>query len=326
MRNKIRYTIYVVVSLLVIYRVGPRLVGEASDNHLPLLKYDITSVEDYVNEYEAKFEIKKDNEARILWSDSTHQQTDYCLLYLHGFSASWYEGYPVNTDFVQHFKCNAYFARLAEHGIVDEAPLLNMTPKRLYDSAKEALLVALTLGKKVIIMSTSTGGTLSLMLAADYPDLVSGLFLYSPNVKINKSTSLLLTKPWGLKIGEWSEGGAMRHLEGSPLEHQYWNLDYRMEAVVYLQQLIDERMNDTTFAKVKCPVFLGYYYKDKKHQDDVVSVDALLEMYDALGSEKKQKMAFPNAGRHTIAFIEAGNPKAVTKASIAFAEQQLGMH
>ena len=57
------------------------------------------------------------------------------------------------------------------------------------------------------------------------------------------------------------------------------------------------------FAKVKQPLFMGYYYKNDEDQDKVVSVAAMLEMYDQLGTlpAKKQKTAFPAAGEHVIA-------------------------
>ena len=62
-------------------------------------------------------------------------------------------------------------------------------------------------------------------------------------------------------------------------------------------------MTPEQFQKVKQPVFMGYYYKDEEHQDKVVSVPAMLAMFDELGTpaDKKQKMAFPNAGEHVIA-------------------------
>ena len=323
MKNKIRYTLYAAITLVVLYRIGPRLIGQASDDKLPLVQYEINSVERYVNEHEAQFEIKENNEARIVWADSAKQKTEYVLLYLHGFSASWYEGFPVNMAFADSLSCNAYYARLAEHGLKDELPLLNMTPKRLYDSAKEALLIAHTLGEKVIIMSSSTGGTLSLMLAADYPDLVDALIMYSPNIRIKQKAAQLLANPWGLKIAKLSAGGEMRHVEGSDLTNRYWYLDYRIEAMVYLQQLINERMDKSTFEQVNCPTFLGYYYKDEKHQDDVVSVEALLKMYEMLGSNKKTAIAFPEAGQHTIAFVEAGSTDKVLEESLAFIKQQV---
>lgn len=322
--KKRHYILLPIVTLWVLYRIGPVMDTEPTDNKLPLVMYDINSVESFVKTKEAQYNIRKDNEARILWGDSANVKTEYVLLYLHGFSASWYEGYPVNVDFAKHFACNAYFARLAEHGLESDAPLLNMTPKRLYDSAKEALLIANTLGDKVIIMSTSTGGTLSLMLAKDFPDLVDGLIMYSPNIEIKQGSAKLLPEPWGLQLGKAVEG-EMRQLEGSPLEDQYWYLNYRIEATVYLQQLLNESMNKETFNQVNCPVFVGYYYKDKDNQDGTVRVSAILEMYDELATQKKKKVAFADADSHTIAFVEAGNPDAVTKASIAFAQEYLGM-
>ena len=47
---------------------------------------------------------------------------------------------------------------------------------------------------------------------------------------------------------------------------------------------------------------MAYYYKDKTHQDNTVRVDALLEMFDELGTaeSKRVKMAFPEAGNHVI--------------------------
>lgn len=323
MKNKIRYTLYALITLAVIYRIGPHLIGQASDDQLPLVKYEINSVERYVNDHEAQYDIKADNAAHIVWADSAKQKTEYVLLYLHGFSASWYEGYPVNKAFADSLNCNAYYARLAEHGLQDDKALLHMTPKRLYDSAKEALLIAHTLGQKVIIMSTSTGGTLSLMLAADFPDLVDALVMYSPNIRIRQKAAQLLANPWGLKVAELSEGGNMRHIEASELTARYWYLDYRVEAMVYLQQLLNERMDKFTFEKVSCPVFVGYYYKDKQHQDDVVSVEAILKMYDRLGSTTKQMVNFPNAGQHTIAFVEAGSTDVVLASSLAFAKKYI---
>lgn len=42
------------------------------------------------------------------------------------------------------------------HGLQGTEAMLGMTPANLYNSAKEALVIAHKLGKKVIIMGTST--------------------------------------------------------------------------------------------------------------------------------------------------------------------------
>jgi len=109
---------------------------------------------------------------------------------------------------------------------------------------------------------------------------------------------------------------------------KYWNCKYRLEAVVYLQQLVESTMKKEIFARVNQPVFLGYYYKDEVHQDDVVKVDAMLKMFDELGTLEnlKQKVAFPEAGTHPIASkLFSGAWQDVETASYQFAEEKLGL-
>ena len=96
-----------------------------------------------------KKKIKPDNESRIIWAnDSLKNKTAYCLLYVHGFSASWYEGNPAHIDFAHRYGMNLYIPLLASHGIDTTEALIDMTPDRLYESAKEALVVAQSLGRK----------------------------------------------------------------------------------------------------------------------------------------------------------------------------------
>ncbi len=291
---------------IITYVLGPKPPKPNLNKDLPSISASIGNMESYIEKKEAMFSIKPDNESRIFWADSLKKErSNYCVLYLHGFSASWYEGYPAHVNFAKHFGCNLYIPRLHDHGLVGEDALLNMTPDELWASAKEALMVARSLGKKVIIMGTSTGGTLALKLAADFPEYVGGLVLYSPNIRINEKYAFLLSKPWGLQIGRKSTGSKYR-ITDENLESkgcQYWNCKYRMEAVVYLQQLVEASMNKETFKQVTAPVFLGYYYKDAKNQDQYVKVDAMLKMYDQLGSRENQKVkkVFPEAGEHVIA-------------------------
>ncbi len=153
-----RYLMILFLLVIVVYIMGPKPEPAKLSKDLPSLSASISSMEQYVEDNDKGLEIKPDNESRIIWAnDSIKERTEYCLLYLHGFSASWYEGYPANVEFAKHFGFNAYFPRLASHGIVTDDPLIDMTPDRLWESAKKALMIARGLGKKVIIMSTSTG-------------------------------------------------------------------------------------------------------------------------------------------------------------------------
>lgn len=321
----------VIVVLGIAYWAGPKFPAPEFTTVLPKVSVKTVDFEQYVENRDAGKKIKPDNEGRVIWAnDSLKNKTPYCLLYLHGFSASWFEGNPVHIDFARHFGMNLYIPRLASHGLETNEALIDMTPDRLWESAKEALVAAQSLGDKVILMSTSTGGTLSLKLAADFPDLISGLILFSPNIAINNGAAFLLDKPWGLQIARAVSHGKYRvtNTDSTSEDCKYWYCKYRLEGVVYLQQLVDATMTQKTFANVKQPVFLGYYYKDEEHQDPTVRVDAMLKMFNELGTPEnlKEKVAFPNAGCHPIACkLLSGAWQDVEKASEQFAKEKLGL-
>ncbi|HYQ57078.1 MAG TPA: hypothetical protein VEP89_06995 [Draconibacterium sp.] len=327
-----RFFLFLFVLLIVGYLVGPKSPKPEMNKDLPSISASTSTVENFIERKEAAFQVKPDNESRIFWAhDSLKERTDYCVLYLHGFSASWYEGHPAHERFAQHFGFNLYIPRLNDHGLITEDPLIDMTPDKMYTSAKEALMVARSLGKKVIIMSTSTGGTLGLKLAADFPEYVDALIMYSPNIKVKNSSMMLLSKPWGLQIGRKVMGGKYRISDDDPGSEdcKYWNCKYRVEALVYLQQLLDATMTKETFNRVAVPVFLGYYYKDDEHQDQTVSVDAMLDMFDELGTlpNQKVKKAFQEAGDHVIACeLTSGSVEEVIAETIRFGETILNLN
>lgn len=305
MKKRYMIPLLIVLGLVILYWVGPRLPRTELNTSLPVVPVGIDSISQYVAGQEGALPVKPNNESVVLWGDSVGQPTEYVLLYLHGFTASRYEAYPVTHDFVKEFRVNAYLPRLAAHGLLVDEPLLDMTPANLYDSAKEALVIAHKLGRKVVIMGTSTGCTLGIMLAADFPQLVDGLILYSPNIRIKNPLAPLLSGPWGLQISRAIHGGKYS-VSDDPEDSEdckYWYCRYRVEAQVYLQQLLDMRMNRKEFQKVRQPVFLGYYYKDAGHQDQTIEVKAALRMFDELGTpaDEKVKVAFPDAGAHVIA-------------------------
>lgn len=320
-----------ILILAMVYFLGPKPPAPVLKNELPEIPSALGLVEKQISEREKSLPLKPDNEARFIWADdSVRAQTEYALLYLHGYSATWYEGFPVNSDFAEYFGCNAFFARLASHGIVTNDPLIDMTPDRLWESAKEALVIAGRIGKKVIIMSTSTGGTLALKLAAEYPEKIGGLILYSPNVKIYDRNAFIVSKPWGLQFARLVAGGKFRVSGGNPSakESQYADYRQRLESVVYLQQLVESTMRKEVFKRVKAPVFLGYYYKNEEHQDKVVRVGAALAMFDQLATpaDLKQKVAFPEAGDHVIACeLYSKSVGDVRTATFAFARDVLKM-
>ncbi|MEP2667697.1 MAG: alpha/beta hydrolase [Cyclobacteriaceae bacterium] len=311
-----------------IYFLGPAPEKPKFDPEMPVVPTDANELETYISSQEAKHNVKPDNEARIVWLDSTRQKTEYSVVYLHGFSASQEEGDPVHTNFAKRFGGNLYLPRLADHGIDTTEQLLYFTADRLWESSKEALAIGKAIGEKVILVSTSTGGTMALMLAAQYPEDVFALINMSPNIEINDPSAFLLNNPWGLQIARLVVGSDYQEINYKPERLPYWNEKYRLEALTQLEELLEDKMNVETFGKVKQPSLTLYYYKDEQNQDPTVKVSAMLKMNEALGtpSELKEAIAIPNAGAHVIgSYLVSEDLESVEKAINDFAEQKLGL-
>lgn len=317
-----------ILLLIIIYFLGPRPATPVYDLHLPALPADAAALENYIKNQEAQHKLKPDNEARILWlHDSLKDKTDYAIVYLHGFSASQEEGDPLHYELAQKTGCNLYLSRLDAHGIDTINPLANFTADGYWNSAKEAYAIGRQLGKKLILMATSTGGTVALKLAAEYPD-IAGLILLSPNIAINDDKAWLLNNHWGLQIAEMVEGKHRTVDDTTALYAQYWNNRYATQSLVQLEELIETTMKESTFKKVKQPVLLLYYYKDKQHQDPVVKVSAMKRMFQQLGTPEnlKRQVAIPNAGDHVIgSYVKSKDLKTVEEECEKFVAEVLGL-
>lgn len=304
-RKKILIILFCIVTVFSIgYFAGPKPVCLKLDSSLPKFEMEPRMVEQKIIRRETLIEnIKPNNESRIIWNDSIEKnKTPYCIVYLHGFSASPEEGDPVHRDIARKFGCNLYLPRLYAHGLNEQEPLLELNEKKYLASAKEAVAEAKCLGEKVIIMGTSTGCTFALYIASGNPD-IAGLILYSPNIDLCDSRSFLLTLPWGLQIARMIVGGNYYTFPGPASAEKYWNMKYRIEAIVCLKNILEHTMTKDVFNKIKQPVLMCYYYKNEKEQDNVVSVPAMLNMFDQLGTVNtmKRKIALPNARAHALA-------------------------
>lgn len=294
---------FLLALIIVVYLLGPKPQQPLYSTNLPAVPA-INKLEDYIKSIESKHKIKPNNEAEIVWADTTvKQQTEYAVVYLHGYSASKEEGNPVHINLARKIKANLYLSRLADHGIDTLSAMEYTTADRLWESAKQALEIGKKLGKKVILVGTSTGGTLALKLAATYSPDVYSIILISPNVAINDKFAFLANNPWGLQMSRLVMGGKENIVEGKSDEYKkYWYTKYRLESVVQLEELVETTMIPETFNKVKQPLLLLYYYKNEQEQDPVVKVDAMLKMYDELGTPAnlKSKVAIPNGGSHVL--------------------------
>lgn len=306
MKLFLKLTAGIFAILLLLFVIGPTVEAPIIDKPLPKLGLTVDEITEWVIEKESKIStIKPDNESKVIFVDSIPTQTEYAIVYLHGFSGSGEDGAPVHEQVAASIGANLYIPRLYAHGLEEnDESMLEYTGEKSLDSAREALAIGKILGKKVILMGTSTGSTLALALAAKHPDLAA-LVLYAPNIRINHPLDFVATLPWGLQLIRQVQGGKYNVIEGQTIseKRQYWTWKYRLESVVQMQKLLETAMVPELFSKIKSPVFSGFYYKNELAQDPVVSVEAMHWMFSHLGtpSNLKGEFAFPDAGAHEIA-------------------------
>lgn len=304
MNKLLKFSLVGIAAIGAAYLAGPRPSFDPVSNTPVAFTSSFTELEQTIARDEAAAKLKPDNHARIVWADSTRKQkTRYSIVYIPGFGASWAEGDPVNRNIARTFGCNLYMARTAEHGLKSPDAFKNLTPASYAASAERALAIGKAIGDSVIVMGTSAGGMLTLYLAANHPEIHS-LIIYSPCIETANPGLKLATKPWGKQLLDKIMGG--EHVDIThykPDRANYWLTRYHTNGLITLQTMMDLYMTPKQFAKVKQPLFMGYYYKDEANQDKVVSVPAMLAMYDQLSTpaDKKRRVAFPNAGEHVIA-------------------------
>ncbi len=322
MKTVLKTLVGAIAVLVLTFFMGPKVDAPVVTKPLPEIDIPLEGLTEWIAQKEAAFTtIKADNESKLVFADSIPQKTEYAIVYLHGFSGSAEDGAPVHEQVAAALGANIYLPRLLAHGLDGEENLLEYTGEGSLDTAREALAVGKILGEKVILMGTSTGCTLALALAAEHPELAA-LVLYAPNIRINHPLDFVATLPWGLQIIRQVEGGLYHTIQNQTAEkEQYWTTKYRLEAPVQMQKLLETAMVPATFNKITVPVFSGFYYKNEAEQDPTVSVAAMRQMFQELGTAPnlKEEKAFPNAGAHEIgSALVTDNHGEVKEATLEF--------
>ena len=312
------------VVLIITYFSGPIPSTPEYSRSLPQLPSDLISLEEFIDKKEDSLPVRPDNQARILWNDQP-AKTEFSVIYLHGFAGSYRDGYPVNRNIADTLNANLYLSRWAGHGLKPEAALQNFNGEYAWESAKEALAIGNKIGEKVIIISTSTGGTLALKLAATYPDKIFALINLSPNLEDDQPGTFVLNTPWGYEIARLISFGENKRIEHEEIQaKQYWDTIYPSRALVDLQVLVESTMLPETFKKIDVPVLTLYYHKNFLEEDQHVEVSVYEDAYKLLATPDSLKVlkALKTPGTHFIgSAIKSKDTEVVEKEIINFLER-----
>jgi len=334
MKIKKRYiALGLLVTLALVFFLGPKPDYPDIDPVIKPMEISLNQVESHIAALnQAVPNLKPDNGSKIFWAnDSVPTQTEYVVVFLHGFSASPREGISLATDFAERYRANLYMPLIEGHGIDSPNSFADLTPADMIHSSRDAIAFAQNLGKKVIVVGSSTGCTLGIYLAAKNPGAIAGLYLFSPNIDLADGTSEILLYPWGESMAEMILGETRTIDEwiGTDSE-QYWTCAYSTKGLVALKYMLHETMTDEVFAAIDIPVYLSYYYQDEEKSDHVISIDEAKRFFNAISTPDNKKKITPNGpvGEHVMT-CNLRTPQPVLQAIIddmgAFAEANLGM-
>ena len=175
---------------------------------------------------------------RIVWRQPG-VRTDYAVVYLHGFSATRRETAPLAERVAEALGANLFETRLRGHGR-SEMALQDVVAEDWIEDAAEALAIGSRLGDKVVVIGTSTGGTLALaMNGHESAAGVTHLVLLSPNLQPRNGAARWATRPAGRLIARIVVGPVRSWTPHNELQAHYWTTSYPTSAAIEMMRLVD---------------------------------------------------------------------------------------
>jgi len=272
--------------------VGPRIEDEVylENTELP------ADLDAYLADSESKVEgIREGTQKEIIWANPEQKdKTPVSMVYVHGFTASRGETFPLCDSLANELGANLFYTRLQGHGISGEA-FGTSTFNGWANDPFEAYRIGQQIGERVILVATSMGGALStwLMAQEETSDPLA-LILISPCYglydKNGENTIIQLTQlPWASQIAEWSVGEYVGDKKDDAKVDHFWTSPYKTKGLLPLGQLM-AACREIDFEQFNFPLFMIY-----SPEDQVVDAQLIANRYVEFGSTYKDSIQILNA-------------------------------
>ena len=283
------------VLVLALFLSGPR-VDLNTTLHPLVLSQDLDT---YLARKEAAYnDIVPGTEKKIVWAHAPGEQTPLAIVYVHGFSASRQDTAPLAARIAGELHANLYSTRLSGHGRGSEA-MLEGSVNSWLDDMHEAVEIGKPLGRRVVIIGCSTGGTLAVWQAAQSDrDVIAALVLLSPNFGPADRRTEILTWPWGGQLAELLVGKTRSWKPVNEAHGRFWTSSYPVRALLPMMGLVKMTIS-LDLQTIKAPTLVIYAPDDR-----TVDTTAIIAAFQKMGAEKKKLIAYTQAGdpsQHVLA-------------------------
>lgn len=221
-------------------------------------------LDEWLEEREEKVSgITPRTEKRVIWSGTKGVRTPMALVYLHGFSGSAVDIEPVPENVAEALGANLFYTRLTGHGLDGEA-LAAATPENWLQDTAEALAIGKRLGDKVVIIGTSTGGTLATIAASDpaLSDDIAGIVLISPNFRMKPIRARIFDLGFAPIWAPWLTGPEYSRAPTSQAHATYWTNTYPISALFHVAALL-RAARTLDLKKLQIPLLVLYSPDDQ---------------------------------------------------------------
>jgi len=237
----------------------------------------------------SQYALIPETEKRVVWYQQPGMRTDYAVVNLHGFSATRQETAPLAERVAAQLGANLFETRLSGHGH-SERPMDAVQAEDWLADAAEALAIGARLGNRIVVIGTSTGGTLALTMS-DHPgaEPVSDIVLISPNLQPRDGKANWLTRPAGPLIAKLVAGDTRSWEAHNEQQARYWSTSYPIEAAVEVMRLVD-LLNSRLPMQLEQNLLVL-----QSPEDEVVSPEATRQAFEQIAAPRKQYIEIETA-------------------------------
>ena len=235
-------------------------------SHNEVIKHlSYEELDHYINCSEDKIEaVQMHTRKHILWENSHQKEkTEFSIVYLHGFSASRKEVSPLCEMLGKQLKANVYFTRLSGHG-ENSNSMKEVSVNDWYQDTVDAVKIGEKIGEKVILIGTSTGGTLAVWYAAQAEKMQNNVYqviLISPNFGPKPIFSEMLHWPYAQYYAPLLVGKEWKTSPVSEEHEKYWYCRYPTLGLIPMMKLV-KQVRNLDASKMKVPLLVLLSEKD----------------------------------------------------------------